>query len=678
MMDRFGRVWHRARTRRTELFVMAAAIALAALLALPYGAGAQALPKPSQIVKIDGLRLSRPLKPGGASRLIVDAEILDGWHINSNHPNSSDFIPTRLVVKPPTGLSAGAVKYPPAEQIAPAFSGGEKLSVFTGPIKFAVPLSAEASFKPKGADIAVTLKYQPCNDNICLPPAKVSSSAPLSALESSAAASSPHASASSPIRLAAWYGAAAASMRGWPVSGPYASASAGGKLRFVAFDTPSGSSSAATSGVGGIAGGWNISHIFAQHGMLVGLLIVLLGGLALNLTPCVYPLIGVTLAYFGNQGGGPRKITILAITYVLGIALTFSAVGVAVALSGGLFGAALQNPWVLATIAAMLLVLAASSFGFFSLQPPQWLMQRAGTARPGYLGALVMGLGMGVVAAPCIGPIVLGLLLMVERSADPLFGFALFFTLAVGLGLPYIALALAAGHIRKLPRSGEWLAWVEQFFGFVLVGLALYFLDPLVNGWMMRIMPYYLIGSGIFLGFVTPAGRRWRPFLIFRSAVGAAAAGALAYLILFPSPKAPPQLSFDPYNARAIAQARADNKPVVIDFSASWCIPCREMLHTTFQDPAVIRAASHFVRLRADLTETDERSRRLTDMFDIRGVPTTVFIDKRGRILKREVGYVGAQQFLSDLRDIQEIDANTPVSHPGAAGDAAAVAAASL
>ena len=664
--------------RRTDLFVMAiAAVALATLLALPAGARAQALPKSSQVVQINGLRLAHPLKPGGASRLIIDAEILDGWHINSDHPNSSDFIPTRLVVKPSSGLKAGAVKYPPAEQIAPAFSGGDKLSVFTGPIKFSVALSAAVSFKPGGADIAVTLKYQPCNDNICLPPAKVSASAPLSALESSAAASSPHASASSLIRPAAWYGTGAAAMRGSVVSGQYASAGTAEKLRLIAFDTPAGSSGGAAS-AGGSAGGWNLSHIFAQHGMLVGLLIVLLGGLALNLTPCVYPLIGVTLAYFANQGGGPRKIAILAITYVLGIALTFSGVGVAVALSGGLFGAALQNPWVLAVVAAMLLVLAGSSFGLFSLQPPQWLMQRAGAARPGYLGALAMGLGMGVVAAPCMGPIVLGLLLMVERSADPLFGFALFFTLAVGLGLPYIALALAAGHIRKLPRSGEWLAWVEQFFGFVLVGLALYFLDPLAHGWMMRIMPYYLIGSGIFLGFITPAGRRWRPFLVFRSALGAAAAGALAYLILFPAPKAPPLLSFNPYNAKAVAQARADKRPVVIDFSASWCIPCREMLHTTFRDPAVIQAASHFVRLRADLTETDERSRRLTDMFDIRGVPTTVFIDKRGRILKREVGYVGARQFLSDLREIEEVDDDSPVSHPAALSNAAAVAAASL
>src|ERR1700688_1722123 len=126
-----------------------------------------------------------------------------------------------------------------------------------------------------------------------------------------------------------------------------------------------------------------IAGVFAAHGYFVGLLVVLLGGLALNLTPCVYPLIGVTIAYFGNEGGAPRKVIVLASLYVLGIALMFSGVGVAVALSGGLFGAALENPYVLVLIAAMLLTLAAASFGLFVLQPPQWVMQRAGMARPG-------------------------------------------------------------------------------------------------------------------------------------------------------------------------------------------------------------------------------------------------------------------------------------------------------
>jgi thiol:disulfide interchange protein DsbD len=613
-----------------------AALAIAAQLVWLRAAIAQdsqELPKPSEVVKIDTLKLGAALKPGATVPLEVEAEILPGWHINSNHPNSADFIRTTLSVTPPAAVKTGAVTYPPADEIAPAFSGGEKLSVFTGTMKFTVPLSAAAGFKPDSeAEVAVTLEYQPCNDNICMPPAKVSTSATVGSIQpASAESSQPH----------------AALERGRPV--------------VVAFGDIGGDSSDSSSDGSADDGdsqgsGSELANIFLAHGMFIGLLAVLIGGLALNLTPCVYPLIGVTVAYFGNQGGGPRKIAVLAVIYVLGIALTFSLAGVAVALSGGMFGAALQNPLMLIAVATMLLVLAASSFGMFSLQPPQWLMQRAGMARPGYLGSLVMGLGMGVVAAPCIGPIVLGLLLMVERSASPVFGFALFFTLAIGLGLPYIALALAAGHIRALPRSGEWLVWIEQLFGFVLVGLALYFLDPVTHGWTMRIVPYYAAAAGIFLGFLTPAGRQWRPFLFFRSAVGAFSLGALVWMLAFSAAKPAAQLAFDPYDAAVLKHARAANKPVVIDFSADWCVPCREMRRTTFRDPAVIEAASHFVRLQADITDRNNRNTQLALQYAIKGVPTTVFIDKHGRILKREVGYLNSRRFLLDLREVDEMD----------------------
>jgi len=621
------------------LAIVVLTIAMAARLAWPRAANAQdspPLPNPSEVVKIDLLKLGGALKPGSTVPLQVEAEILSGWHINSNHPNSADFIKTTLSVNPPKAVKAGAVSYPPADEIAPAFSGGEKLSVFTGTMKFTVPLSAAAAFKPdSGAEVAVTLEYQPCNDNICMPPAKVSASASLSSIQPASTVSPPHAALERARLVPVAFG---------DTSGDSAEVS------------PDSSQDGSSDSGGSQAPGSELANIFLAHGILIGLLAVLLGGLALNLTPCVYPLIGVTIAYFGNQGGGPRKIAVLAVIYVLGIALTFSMAGVAVALSGGLFGAALQNPLVLIAIAAMLLVLAASSFGLFSLQPPQWMMRRAGVGRPGYIGSLVMGLGMGVVAAPCIGPIVLGLLLMVERSGSPVFGFALFFTLAIGLGLPYIALALAAGHIKSLPRSGDWLAWIEQLFGFVLVGLALYFLDPVVNGWTMRIMPYYAVTAGIFLGFISPAGRHWRPFLVFRGVVGTFSVGALVWMLALSPAKPPAQLAFDPYDAAILKQARAANKPVLIDFSATWCVPCREMARTTFRDPAVIEAASHFVRLQADITERDDHNTELAMQYAIRGVPTTVFIDKHGRILKREVGYVGSDRFLRDLREVDEMD----------------------
>jgi thioredoxin:protein disulfide reductase len=271
-----------------------------------------------------------------------------------------------MTIDGPIGLTIGLVKYPPEETITLEFAPSDKLSVYSGNLSFAAPINAAKDFAAKPGDkITVTIDYQGCNNTECLRPASVTKVIDISPKQTTAVAGS---------------------------------VAAGG-----------------LAGGGGADPG-TIERIFINHGMVLGFLAVLLGGLALNLTPCVYPLIGVTVAYFGNQGGGPRRIVVLAVLYVLGIALMFSSVGVAVAMSGGLFGAALQNPWVLSSIAAVLVLLAGSSFGLFTIQPPQWLMQRAGAARPGYAGSLLMGLGMGVIAAPCIGPIVLGLLLMLSGA----------------------------------------------------------------------------------------------------------------------------------------------------------------------------------------------------------------------------------------------------------------------
>ncbi len=478
--------------------------------------------------------------------------------------------------------------------------------MFGGDIKFEAPLKAAANFAPKPGDaLTVTIDYQGCNNNECLRPASVSTTVALAAP-----------------------GAAAGALEGIGTGG------------------------VKSGGVGGgDDSGTAVADIFANHGWFLGFLAVFLGGLALNLTPCVYPLIGVTIAYFGSQGGGHRRVMYLAILFVLGIALMFSAVGVAVAMSGGLFGAAMRKPFVLVALSMMLLALAASCFGLFVLQPPNWMLQRAGTARPGYAGALLMGMGMGVVAAPCIGPIVLGLLLMVERSGSALFGFALFFTLALGLGVPYIGLAMAAGHICRLPRSGEWLKWVEELFGFVLVGLALYFLDPVIpNNLMTRILPYYAAGVGIYLGFISREGRSWRPFLVLRSALGIVAVGALA-IMLYPR-QAPEKLRFEPFNPERLASAAQAGKPVLIDFSADWCIPCREMEHSTFVDPSVVSEAKRFVRMRANLTAQDKATEALTSKFEIQGVPTTMLIDSAGKVAQRKVGYIGPQEMLSELRQV--------------------------
>jgi thioredoxin:protein disulfide reductase len=596
-------------TRNFRLFSNAALLAGAILAVTLFAAPPAHAVKADELVKITSAAIDPPLKASGASTLEVAATVIEGWHINSDKPFSEDYIPTKVETRGPVSVTPGAIKYPAAETMAldPA-AGGDKISVFGGDLKFEVPLKAGADFAPKPGDaITVTIDYQGCNNNECLRPASVSTTVALAAP-----------------------GAAAGALEGIAVGG---SATRGG------------------IGGGGDDSDGALERIFLNHGWFLGFLAVFLGGLALNLTPCVYPLIGVTIAYFGNQGGGHRRVMYLAIVFVLGIALMFSSVGVAVAMSGGLFGAALRNPFVLVALSIMLLTLAASSFGVFVLQPPQWMLQRAGSAHPGYAGAFLMGLGMGVVAAPCIGPIVLGLLLMVEKSGSALFGFALFFTLAMGLGLPYIGLAMAAGHIRRLPRSGEWLTWVEHLFGFVLVGLALYFLDPVVpNNLMTRFLPYYAVGAGIYLGFISPEGRSWRPFLVIRSALGVVALAALAFL-LYPR-QAPEKLRFEPFDSDLLASATVARKPVLIDFSADWCIPCREMEHSTFVDPSVVSEAKRFVRMKANLTAQDKKTEDLTSKFEIQGVPTTMLIDSSGKVLERKVGYIGPQEMLTDLRQV--------------------------
>ncbi|HEY2663970.1 MAG TPA: cytochrome c biogenesis protein CcdA [Candidatus Binataceae bacterium] len=583
-------------------FRLAILAMLALLLAAAPAAKSDLLPKSSQVVRIESIELIGNLAPGGQALVEVTAQILSGWHINSDRPSNPDYIPTSLGLSVPHHVGVGKTQFPVAQLISPAFSGGEVLSVFTGRLRVKAVLLADSMFKPSAAmPITATIDFQPCNDAQCLQPASVSMTTEV---------------------FSRW---SAGSLPGQALRG-----GANGQ--------------SLTSGVDTLS-------VFDRHGYALGFMLVFVAGLALNLTPCVYPLIGITIAYFGNQGGGTLRVAALAGFYLLGIAAMFSALGVAVAMSGGLFGAALQNPYVLAAIASMLLLLAASSFGWFTIQPPSWMLKRAGNARPGYAGAAIMGLGMGVVAAPCIGPVVLGLLLLVERSASALFGFAVFFTLALGMGVPYIALALAAGSIRQLPRSGEWLAWVEQFFGLVLVGMALYFLDPLTRGRLMtHLLPFYTAAAALYLGFISTHGDAIRAFRLFKRAFGALAALGLLYLLIPRTP--PPQLAFTAYQPGLVAQARDAKRPVVIDFAADWCIPCREMERSTYVDPRVIEEAARFMRLKADLTRQDKGTQEIIAAYEIPGVPTTIFIDSQGAVRKRLFGYVGPHEFLEKLRGI--------------------------
>jgi thiol:disulfide interchange protein DsbD len=296
-----------------------------------------------------------------------------------------------------------------------------------------------------------------------------------------------------------------------------------------------------------------------------------------------------------------------------------------------------------------MVALAASNFGLYQLRMPSTLMQVAGRAGEGAVGALFMGLTMGVVAAPCIGPIVVALLLFVgARQSAPL-GFALFFTLGLGLGLPYVGLALAAGRLRRLPRGGAWLEWMERAFGFLLLAIALHFVTPLLApAWVRLGWSLLLVSAGAVLGFRGPVAHpamRWS-----RRVAGLAVVALGVGALLVAEAESP--IAWTPYSDDALAHAAATGRPALVDFEATWCLPCREMDRTTFRDPAVVRAAGSLLMVKADVTGQDDDAAALMQRWAVPGVPTYVLLDRSGREHRRLVGLVSTSDMLDAMHEV--------------------------
>lgn len=392
--------------------------------------------------------------------------------------------------------------------------------------------------------------------------------------------------------------------------------------------------------------------------MIGTLLSIFLGGMALNLTPCVYPLVPITVAYFGTrQGQGRFVLAAHALLYVVGLAFTNSLLGVAASLTGGLMGSALQHPAVLIFVGLVLLVLASSLFGFWEIRLPSSVITWASRSYAGYAGSLFMGMTLGVVAAPCIGPFVLGLLTWVATMGDPLMGFLVFFSLSLGLGVPIFVLALLSGSLNKLPASGAWMLWVRKLMGWVLVGMAAYFVGPLLpNSYETAVLAAILAAASLHLGWIDGTESTWKGFQSLRWAVGVAGLVCAGFLVGALS-WTPSTLSWQPYSNQVLAQAKVDNKPVIMDFYASWCAPCRRMEQSTFTDPKVIREAENgFAMVKVDLTRAaDTETKQLLKQFEITGVPTVVFLDARGRERKdlRLVGTAPPADFLGRMAQLK-------------------------
>ncbi len=569
--------------------------------------------------KVDvGTFLSVESVPAGETfKAAVVLDIAEDWHVNAHRPTLDYLIGTSVSMDPMDGFIIADIRYPEPDEYEFAFAGGEALLVYSGRVPVYLDIRASSNLQPGTYEMTGRARVQACDDMNCLAPSNLPVSILIDVVEKDSEVRSVN----------------------QEVFEDYEKGQAAGRVSIQP-----GSAN-------------EIEAMFRDRGLILAFLALFFIGLALNLTPCVYPMLSVTVSIFGGQND-PNMLRVFskALVYVLGIATMYSVLGVLASFSGELFGSWLQHPWVLGGIGLLLFALALSMFGLYEIQIPYWMASRLGTSSStGYIGVYFSGLVVGIFAAPCIGPPIIALLAFIGAQGDPVFGFWSFFVLSMGLGLPYLILGTFSGLLPKLPRSGVWMVWVKKVFGVVLVALALFYLSmpfiPVSDAYW--VIPLSFIIGGVYLGFLESSGRGTPVFSKIKIAFGTV---AIVIGIIFVMNLQKEGMEWEPYKEARLAEARNEAIPVVVDFYADWCIPCLELERITFTDSRVIEATDHMFRLKVDLTHFDSpESEEIRRQYNVAGVPTIVFLDQQGNEVEgaRIMGFVGPDEFLRRLEAVR-------------------------
>ncbi len=367
-------------------------------------------------------------------------------------------------------------------------------------------------------------------------------------------------------------------------------------------------------------------------GLLTGMLqnispIILLGsffilGLAMALTPCVLPMLPImSSVIFGSKNSRHRDISrlrssVLALSYVLGMAIMYSVAGMITAALGANIQAWLQNPWVLSIFALMLLGLAASLFGFYELRLPQSLHNKidriAGKQEGGsVVGAFMLGAISTLIASPCVTAPLAGVLAFIAQTGSIPMGGILLFVMALGMGLPLMLFAVGAKGL--LPKAGAWMAIVQRIFGVLLIGLAVWVASPIFTS----------------------------PKISSNETMHRLESG-----LVFQRVATPAQLE------AVLSQAKQKGQPVLLDFYADWCVTCKEMELLTFSDEKVKAALSAYQLIQVDVTKNTTEHQRILKQYALFGPPAILFFDANGeeKVSRRVIGFMKAERFLERLQ----------------------------
>jgi len=422
-----------------------------------------------------------------------------------------------------------------------------------------------------------------------------------------------------------------------------------------------------------------IAELFGG-GVLLLLASFFVFGLLLSFTPCVLPMLPILSSVIVGQGQrvGRQRAVLLSVAYVLGMALTYTAAGVAAGFSGSLLSAALQSPWLIGSFALVFVLLAGAMFGFYELQLPaaaQTRMVALANRLPGghFAGVFVMGALSALILGPCMAAPLAGALLYISQSGDGVLGGAALFAMSLGMGVPLIIVGASAGAL--LPKAGPWMEAVKRFFGVILLGVAIYLISPFIPvsvqmlGWAVLLMMsgvhlraldalpagasgYHRFGKGVgvivlvtgvaFLIGALSGGRDvLQPLSSLRVGAGTGVpdGGAVAFQRVS---------SLTELDAAVVAAA---GKPVMLDFYADWCVSCKELERYTFTDSRVRERLGRMVKLQVDVTGGTPDHSALLQRFKLFGPPGIVFFDRRGGEISglRVIGFQPPERFVTVL-----------------------------
>ncbi|AKZ65565.1 protein-disulfide reductase [Herbaspirillum hiltneri N3] len=419
------------------------------------------------------------------------------------------------------------------------------------------------------------------------------------------------------------------------------------------------------------SGGSDMDRIAAalRSGKLLTVLsLFFLLGVGLSFTPCVLPMVPILSSIIVGEGAQAKRGRglLLSADYVLGMALVYTALGIAAGLIGEGLSAALQNPWVLSAFALLMVGLSLSMFDYYQLQvPAAWqsrLTEASGQGGGKLAGVFAMGAISALIVGPCVAAPLAGALLYISQTRDVVLGGSALFAMALGMGVPLLAIGASAGAL--LPRAGGWMESVKRFFGVLMLATALWMVSPVIPDWA------FVAGWAV-LGIAYGAYLLWsKPGHWAARACGLAFA-ALGVLQLVSvatggrDPLAPlshlrggkPAAHTDFVRVRSVAEldaalAQTGGKPALLDFYADWCVSCKEMEKFTFTDPRVREKFARMVLLQIDVTANNADDKAMLKRFQLFGPPGIILFDSQGRELagKRVIGYQNADQFLQSLQ----------------------------